>query len=54
MILDARTESRLRAACRATLLARPPHPTKVEFVRVTFTVELRDGTTIDLTEEAWT
>ena len=47
-------ELRLRAACRATLLARPPHPTRVEIVRVTFAVELRDGTTIRLTEETWT
>jgi len=53
VILDARTESRLRAACRATLLARPSHPTKVELVRVTFTVEFRDGTLLELTQEVW-
>ena len=46
-------ELRLRAACRATLLARRPHPTKIERVRVKFTVELRDGTEVELTEEAW-
>lgn len=46
-------ESRLRGACHATLLARPSHPTRIELVRATFVVELRDGTMIELTEEAW-
>lgn len=53
MIWNAQTRARLQSACRATLLAKKPHSTKVELVRVTFVVEFRDGQTVELSEEAW-
>lgn len=53
MRLTSRMKARLRAVCRANLLARPPHPTRIELVRVTVRVEYRDGEIIELTEEAW-
>ena len=53
MLWTYETEQKLRRAGHATLLARTPHPTKIELVRVTFVVELRNGDKIELTEEAW-
>lgn len=54
MMWTAQTRSQMRAACRATLLARLSHPTKIELVRATFVIELRDGILFELTEEVWT
>ena len=55
---NAKTRSDLRRACRTELRLRlrdhVPHPTKIQRMRVTFVVELRDGRCFEIFEEAWT
>jgi len=51
--LTDREKMRLHEIARAHLLARPSHPTKIEFVEVTVEVLFRDGNVIQVVHGAW-
>lgn len=51
--LSAPLLRKLESTARAVLMARRPHPTKIEFVEVHVDVELRDGTRIRISDSAW-
>jgi hypothetical protein len=55
---NVETRRRLRSWCRGLLQLklrdRVPHPTRIERIRATCLVELRDGRRFEIVEEAWT